>query len=198
MGMYQRTQRGPTAGSSGALLAANNLSDVGSSTTARTNLGLGAAAVLPVGAVSGSVAAGDDSRILSSVQTTGTQTVGGAKTFTSPLTLGADVLYSLFDAGNSGTAKTLDLANGSVQKLTLTGNCVITLTAPAAGAFRQLLLYLVQDGSGLRLATWPGAVGWGAVGVPTLSIGANKTDVVRLTTINGGTNWLAQSVGLGF
>lgn len=45
------------------LNAASNLSDLGSATTARSNLGLGGAAVLNVGTAAGTVAAGDDSRI---------------------------------------------------------------------------------------------------------------------------------------
>ena len=44
------------------LLQSNNLSDLGSATTARSNLGLGGAAVLSVGQTTGTVAAGDDSR----------------------------------------------------------------------------------------------------------------------------------------
>lgn len=45
------------------LNAASNLSDLGSVSTARTNLGLGGAALLNVGTAAGTVAAGDDSRI---------------------------------------------------------------------------------------------------------------------------------------
>jgi hypothetical protein len=42
---------------------ANNLADLANAGAARTNLGLGGAAVLNVGAVMGTVAAGDDPRI---------------------------------------------------------------------------------------------------------------------------------------
>jgi len=96
---------------------------------------------------------------------------------------------TFFDAGNSGTAITLNLANGNVQKLTLTGNCTITLTSPASGAFRSLLLYVFQDGTGSRTITWPGSVKWGTAGAPTLSTAASKMDKILLDTVDGGTNW---------
>lgn len=101
-----------------------------------------------------------------------------------------------FDAGNSGTAITLNLANGNVQKLTLTGNCTITLTSPASGAYRSLLLYVFQDGTGSRTITWPGSVKWGTAGVPILSTAATKMDKILLDTVDGGTNWYG-SAGLG-
>lgn len=96
---------------------------------------------------------------------------------------------TFFDAGNSGTAITLNLASGNVQKLTLTGNCTITLTSPASGAFRSLLLYVFQDATGTRTITWPGSVKWGTAGAPTLSTAASKMDKILLDTVDGGTTW---------
>jgi len=102
------------------------------------------------------------------------------------------------DAGNSGTAITLNLANGNVQKLTLTGNCTITLTSPASGAMRALTLLVFQDGTGSRTITWPGSVKWGNAGVPILTTTASKMDMVSLFTVDGGTNWYGALGAKGF
>lgn len=103
-----------------------------------------------------------------------------------------------FDAGNSGASKTLDLANGNVQKLTLTANCTITLTAPSTGAYRSLLIYVFQDGTGSRTITWPGSVAWGTAGAPTLTTTASKMDKILLDTVDGGTTWYGTAGPGGF
>lgn len=103
-----------------------------------------------------------------------------------------------FDAGNSSTAITLDLANGNVQKLTLTANCTVTLTSPASGAMRSLTLLVFQDGTGSRTITWPGSVKWGNAGAPTLTTTASKMDIISLFTVDGGTNWYGALGAKGF
>jgi hypothetical protein len=113
-------------------------------------------------------------------------TVSGGGAAVTPTNGGGE---TYFDAGSSGTAATLDLANGNVQKLTLTGNCTLTLTSPAAGAMRAMTLLVFQDGVGSRTITWPGSVKWGIAGAPVLSTGAAKMDIVSLFTVDGGTNW---------
>lgn len=62
------------------LNAASNLSDVASSTTARTNLGLGTAAVANIGTSSGTVASGTDSRFgaFTTITPTATSVAAGA------------------------------------------------------------------------------------------------------------------------
>lgn len=103
-----------------------------------------------------------------------------------------------FDAGNSGASTTLDLANGNVQKLTLTADCTITLTSPAAGAMRSLTLLVFQDGTGSRTITWPGSVSWGDAGEPVLTLTASKMDIISLFTVDGGTTWYGALGAKGF
>lgn len=103
-----------------------------------------------------------------------------------------------FDAGSSSTAITLDLANGNVQKLTLTANCTITLTSPGSNVMRSLTLLIFQDGTGSRTITWPGSVKWGNAGAPVLTTTASKMDIVSLFTVDGGANWYGALGAKGF
>lgn len=112
------------------------------------------------------------------------------------VTNGGGETYS--DAGNSSTAITLDLANGNVQKLTLTANCTVTLTSPASGAMRSLTLLVFQDATGSRTITWPGTVKWGNAGAPVLTTTASKMDMISLFTVDGGTNWYGALGAKGF
>jgi len=90
-----------------------------------------------------------------------------------------------YDAGNSGTSKTIDWSNGANQKVTLTGNCTFTLSNPSNGA--TYYLRLIQDGTGGRTATWPGTVKWPQGINPTLTTTAAQTDFV--TFYYDGTNY---------
>lgn len=73
---------GDRAYADGKLSKTANLFDLGNINTARSNLGLGGAAVLNVGTNAGTVAAGDDSRITGALQTGAT--AGGDLTGTFP------------------------------------------------------------------------------------------------------------------
>ena len=95
---------------------------------------------------------------------------------------------------NTGTAYTIDLAGGSVQILTLTGNC--TFTFPTATAGRGLTLLLKQDGTGSRTVTWPSAVKWPAGTAPTITATASKLDKYVFTA--DGTNWYGSNAGQNY
>jgi hypothetical protein len=97
------------------------------------------------------------------------------------------------DNGNSGTAKTIDLKMSNKHKLILTGNCILTLTAPSNPC--SLTLKLIQDATGSREVTWPSAVKWPGGSEPTLSTDANAVDIVSI--YYDGTNYYAMA-GLAF
>lgn len=95
---------------------------------------------------------------------------------------------------NTSTAYTIDLANGSVQILTLTGNC--TFTFPTATAGKGFTLLLKQDGTGSRTVTWPASVKWPASTAPTITATASKMD--KYVFVADGTNWVGSNAGQNY
>jgi hypothetical protein len=96
---------------------------------------------------------------------------------------------------NTGTAYTIDLANGTVQYLTLTGNCTYTFPTPVAG--QSFILIQRQDGTGGRTVTWPASVDWPGATAPTLTSTANRVDKFVFTAIDG-SNWLGSNAGQNY
>jgi len=95
---------------------------------------------------------------------------------------------------NTSTAYTIDLANGSVQILTLTGNC--TFTFPTATAGKSFILLLLQDGTGSRTVTWPSSVKWPSSTAPTITATASKGDKYVFTA--DGTYWWGSNAGQNY
>ena len=89
--------------------------------------------------------------------------------------------------GNTGTAKTIDLTNGTVQTATLTGNC--TFTMPTATAGKSFILIL-STGAGSFTATFT-SVKWPSNTAPTITTTASRWDI--LTFVADGTNWYGNS-----
>ena len=96
-------------------------------------------------------------------------------------------------SANSSTAITLDLANGTVQIITLTGNATITM--PTATSGKSFIMYLKQDGTGSRTVTWS-TVKWPGGTTPTITATASKQDIFSFFA--DGTNWYGVTVGQNY
>lgn len=93
---------------------------------------------------------------------------------------------------NTSTAITLSLANGSVQNLTLTGICTITMPTAAAG--RSFIMYL-RTGAGGYTVTWS-TVKWAGGTAPTLTSTASRMDIFSF--FSDGTNWYGVVAGQNY
>lgn len=119
--------------------------------------------------------------------TTGTlATLAGSESFTNKTLTNPTVtnyVESVVAIGNSGTSQTLALTNGTVQTVTLTGNC--TFTMPTATAGKSFVL-IVSSGAGSFTGTFT-SVKWPNNAAPTLTTTASRWDI--LTFFADGTNW---------
>lgn len=93
---------------------------------------------------------------------------------------------------NTSTAITLSLANGSIQNLTLTGICTITM--PAAVAGKSFMMYL-RTGTGGYTVTWS-TVKWSGGTAPTLTATASRMDIFSF--FSDGTNWYGVVAGQNY
>jgi len=119
--------------------------------------------------------------------TTGTlATLAGSETFTNKTLTNPTVtnyVESVVAIGNSGTSQVLSLTSGTVQTVTMTGNC--TFTMPTATAGKSFIL-IVSTGAGGFTGTFT-SVKWPSNTPPTLTTTASRWDI--LTFVADGTNW---------
>ena len=95
---------------------------------------------------------------------------------------------------NTSTAYTINIANGTLQILTLTGNC--TYTFPTATAGKSFTLFQLQDATGSRTVTWPASVKWPSGTAPTITSTASKGDKFVFTA--DGTYWWGSTAGQNY
>lgn len=93
-------------------------------------------------------------------------------------------------------AVTLNLANGNVFDLTLTGNITLTFSGSTASVACSMTLIARQDATGSRTITWPAAVKWAGGTAPTISTGASKVDTFTFFTVDNGTTWYGYASGI--
>ena len=116
------------------------------------------------------------------VTLTGTETLTN-KTLTNPTV--TNYVETVVAIGNSGTSQTLALTNGTVQTVTMTGNCTFTMPTNTAG--KSFILIATQDATGSRTATFT-SVKWPGGTAPTLTTTATTGRDI-LTFVADGTNW---------
>ncbi len=123
------------------------------------------------------------------VITTGTQTIAGAKTFTGSVFAPANYHLDATEnnAGNSSTAQTINWANASAQKSTLTGSVTYTFSNPVAGGAYVLR---IATGAGTFTTTWPGTVTWlNATNIGPATDAAGSNTLIVNFYYDGTTYW---------
>lgn len=100
-------------------------------------------------------------------------------------------------AASSSTAYTINMANGNVFSITLTGNCTLSMSNVPASGCASLTIVLIQ-GSGPYTVTWPAAFIWPGGTAPTLTTTNGHVDVFVAITTNGGTTFRAFTSGQNF
>jgi len=167
---------------SGALVAANNLSDVASAATALGNLGVTAiAAELNYNNIT--------TLGLSEASKTVTADANGVIT----LDNGFSEEYAAVTSSSNAIAINLRTANNFSH--TLTENTTISFSNPAASGKVSAFTLKVIQASSAKSITWHSSIKWAGDEAPTLSTGNGNVDVFCGYTVDGGTNYYMFTAG---
>jgi hypothetical protein len=132
---------------------------------------------------------------------------GAGSALTTRVTVKGSTGAMQFNTGWADTANTTFSATLSINcalvnsyRATLTANTTsfAFTNVPASGLVYTVTLFLTQDGTGSRTMTWPTGTKWQGGAAPVLTTTAGKTDIITLTTPDGGTNWYGAVVGLNY
>lgn len=101
----------------------------------------------------------------------------------------------------SSPSLAIDAAEGEVVRIALNASSLALTVGSAVtdtAHEQRLKLYLVQDAAGGRLVGWPANIMWNQQRAPILSVTPNYTDIVELSSIDGGLTWFGSFAGVGF
>lgn len=152
------------------------------------------------GVASGATANSTDAQLRDRSSHTGSQAIATVTNLQTTLDGKASATNGGLEGVSQVTASgatTLNLANGNVFDVTLTGNATFTFSGATAGKACSFTAYIKQDATGGRQVTWPGSVKWSG-GVPALTTTGNAIDIVVFESINGGSVWFGSLVGTNF
>lgn len=76
--------------------------------------------------------------------------------------------------------------------ITLTANCLLTLTGGVVGQMQTITVFLRQDATAGRVVTLPSGVKWQGGVVPTTNTVAGRADSYSFTTPDGGVTWFGK------
>jgi hypothetical protein len=174
---------------SSLLVAANNLSDVASASSARANLGLGSAALLAQAGVF--QPSNNFSEVVSAA--TARTNIGAAASSAPTITGGMTYSGSTKQNVQAMGALDIDLSLGEWFTKSISANQTFTFSNPTASKAQGFILILTISSS--AVPTWPASVDWPGGTAPTLG---NGTSVLGFVTADGGTTWLGFVGGVAF
>jgi hypothetical protein len=104
-----------------------------------------------------------------------------------------------FDNGSKSANFTIDWKNGNHQRVTL-GAAALTISFTNQLPGQAYFLEVVQDATGSRTVTWPGAVIWPGGTAPTLTTTASRADGFTFfyDSVPGTPKYLGQTFGLNY
>lgn len=175
-----------------ALLKANNLSDLASITTARTNLGLGTSSIVNIGTSGSTIPLLNAINTWSGIQTFTTPNLGAA-TATSVLATGALTGINIKSGENSVVFSTTPVFSIATQSniITLTAS-LTSWTIPAGNPGQSMILTFCQNGTGnFTTGTPPSNVR----GFFTVGIMASTCSSQSFTYSGNQSAWIATSLG---
>jgi len=102
--------------------------------------------------------------------------------------------------GDTTTSGHIATQSGSFFEIKLTGpSPVIGIeTHTPSGFFHEFKLMVRQDGAGLRTLTWPSNILWPGGTGSGISSGVLARDIFEFYTVDGGTLWYGNNIGLNF